>query len=668
MPVFKKSIIFKTAIIVIFFVTVIAVFGLAVKPVLAQISPSLGIEYGSSINLGTRDIREIVMTVIQILLGFLGLIAIGIVLYGGWLWMTSQGEPDKIERAKKVLINGAIGLLIILLAYAIVWFIAREISRITTGGGGGGGGYTLNGGALGGGVLEAVYPEPGATGIPRNTMIMVMFNEQMNVETIIKPGTGNITQCIGVILPCGYISYPGNSVNNPNVKIKNLEDNTILLADQVVVMASADYKNYVFNPIPYLGNADNFSYYSVNLSDNIERGNGLNAFLGGGYTWLFQVSNVLDLDPPHVTEVIPRTDPGETVFMNAVIQINFNEAVNIVGATMWQNIAPFYDGSTATVTGSLVVSNLFKTVEFVSAQLCPMPPPPAPQTNSCGVVPFCLPANNSIATLIKAALVNPQTHETINPLSGVTDAAGNSLDGGEDNVNTSGACTLNNVPSSCSLNGQADGSPTANIPVNQSQVLGYWQALTNISVPNDNFWWIFDTNDQMDLDPPVIVEVDLPNLESPANQLSLDPRDEQMLVPKNKYLKAVFDEYMRSSTLTSSNYKVFNEQLCLPGSTCNVMTDNQDWPDEIAACDYDQAGTCLYPRGGFVVTKQNYSSLATANLGILNDITKAQLKTYYPYLDGLQWYNPRILSDVQDAFQNCFNPAEGPAPTLPANH
>lgn len=95
--------------------------------------------------LGT-DPRSIVANIINIILGFLGIIAIGIVLYAGFLWMTSNGEEDKITRAKQILKAGAIGLLIILSAWTIVTFVISRISGSGSGGGvSGGGSYCLDG-------------------------------------------------------------------------------------------------------------------------------------------------------------------------------------------------------------------------------------------------------------------------------------------------------------------------------------------------------------------------------------------------------------------------------------------------------------------------------------------------------------------------------------------
>ena len=85
-------------------------------PVLAL---DTGLDRLAGIGLGTQDLRVSIMRIVQIALGFVGFLAVLIVLYGGFVWMTSAGNPERLERAKAILRNGAIGLIIILLSFAI---------------------------------------------------------------------------------------------------------------------------------------------------------------------------------------------------------------------------------------------------------------------------------------------------------------------------------------------------------------------------------------------------------------------------------------------------------------------------------------------------------------------------------------------------------------------
>ncbi len=78
-----------------------------------------------------KDPREIAAEIINISLGFLGIIAVIIVLFGGFKWMTAMGNDEGIGEAKKLIAAGVIGLAIILSAYAISQFVLREIYGAT---------------------------------------------------------------------------------------------------------------------------------------------------------------------------------------------------------------------------------------------------------------------------------------------------------------------------------------------------------------------------------------------------------------------------------------------------------------------------------------------------------------------------------------------------------
>ena len=68
------------------------------------------------------DPRTVIANIINIALGFLGVIAVGIILFGGFKWMTATGNEDKVEEAKKVLSAGVIGLLIVLSSWALATY------------------------------------------------------------------------------------------------------------------------------------------------------------------------------------------------------------------------------------------------------------------------------------------------------------------------------------------------------------------------------------------------------------------------------------------------------------------------------------------------------------------------------------------------------------------
>ena len=77
--------------------------------------------------LSDSDPRAISANVINIILGFLGIIAVMLVLAGGFMWMVSGGNEDKTTQAKKLLTSGVIGLIIILAAFGIAKFLVNAL-------------------------------------------------------------------------------------------------------------------------------------------------------------------------------------------------------------------------------------------------------------------------------------------------------------------------------------------------------------------------------------------------------------------------------------------------------------------------------------------------------------------------------------------------------------
>ncbi|MEK7067610.1 MAG: pilin [Patescibacteria group bacterium] len=81
--------------------------------------------------LGLQDPRATISKVINITLGFLGIIAVVLILIAGFLWMTAAGNEDKIATAKKLMIAGVIGLIIVLAAFGIAKFVINSLISAT---------------------------------------------------------------------------------------------------------------------------------------------------------------------------------------------------------------------------------------------------------------------------------------------------------------------------------------------------------------------------------------------------------------------------------------------------------------------------------------------------------------------------------------------------------
>ena len=88
-------------------------------------------QVASATGLGTQDIRVTIAKIIRIFLGFLGIVALVIMLYGGFVYMTAGGDDQKVSMAKKIMINGVIGLIIIFSSFAITQFVLSKLSQAT---------------------------------------------------------------------------------------------------------------------------------------------------------------------------------------------------------------------------------------------------------------------------------------------------------------------------------------------------------------------------------------------------------------------------------------------------------------------------------------------------------------------------------------------------------
>ena len=109
--------------------SVVSLFVMTALPVFAELD--VGLDYGTFTGLGTKDLREGVMMIVQLMLGFLGIVAIIIILYGGFVWMTAGGNEENVAKAKKIISAGIIGLVIIFTAFAIAQFVISNLMTAT---------------------------------------------------------------------------------------------------------------------------------------------------------------------------------------------------------------------------------------------------------------------------------------------------------------------------------------------------------------------------------------------------------------------------------------------------------------------------------------------------------------------------------------------------------
>jgi hypothetical protein len=546
---------------------VFASVGLGVLAAHAQ-TDQFGLAYGEATGLTNVDIRVTIAKIIRIVLGLLGTVALLIVLYGGFTWMTAAGEADKVDKAKKILTSGVIGLVIIVSAFAIVSFvISRLLDASQEGPGGDGGGglddvrciglsATCPAGALGNGIIENHYPVRGATGVPRNTRIFITFKEKINPASLV---VGGATATVAIIKSNGVATsnqFPAKFAQS-------------LTAADIDVVSTADGKTFGFmqkncssvTPENCIGSPAEKVFYTVALrggSDGVKKLNGNAAFVGtfgAGYAWEFQVSTELDLTPPKVTISIPD-DGSEDNPRNSLIQVNFDEPADPISVSQGMTVTR---SGGAIIPGVKEIGNGYRSVEFRTEDACGV--------NSCGETIYCLPGNASIEVDVKADGLTANPPTGVFPPNGITDMAGNSLDGDKDGV--------------------AKGPPT------------------------DDYEFGFSTNNTIDLVPPRIVA------QEPALTIGGTTGD----VPRDLRITATFSKLMSTTSFRSdtarlvpgdggapTNYYVISEHVSTVVDTPptrtkgiiahDLMSLNQPYSTDFNSSLRDTRQNCFFPARG----------------------------------------------------------------------
>lgn len=320
----------------------------------------------AGVALSSTDPRIIVAKIIRVALGFLGIIVLVLILYGGFLWMTSAGNEEQIDKAKKFLINAVIGLAIILSALAIVQFVIRALTRST-------GAPPLpppqaaaarvGGGALGSGIIESHFPFRGESNIARNTRIIITFKDTVNPTSLAEIIPNTVTDDTEVYTQNadGVYVYPKHEVAGRQISALRLKrkENGDLSAIQIIQTAdikdsvresdedkylgsaesgvdvlvdfTEDMRTFVFTPVDpanrssrklFGSPAEDVSYTvylcgTASSPDNCQDGgiqllNGLPAFQGHfrDYQWSFETGTFIDTIPPRVFSILPIADRG----------------------------------------------------------------------------------------------------------------------------------------------------------------------------------------------------------------------------------------------------------------------------------------------------------------------------------------------------------------------
>lgn len=75
-----------------------------------------------------KTAMSLAKTLINVVLSIVGILAVGVLVYGGIMYTTSLGDAGKVAKAKNIIIYAVVGLVVALLSWAIVSFVSTSIS------------------------------------------------------------------------------------------------------------------------------------------------------------------------------------------------------------------------------------------------------------------------------------------------------------------------------------------------------------------------------------------------------------------------------------------------------------------------------------------------------------------------------------------------------------
>ncbi len=77
-----------------------------------------------------NDLESSISNIITLVLSFIGIIFLALLIYGGVNWMTAGGNDEKVTQSKKLIKQAIIGIIVVLGAYTITYFILNNLTEI----------------------------------------------------------------------------------------------------------------------------------------------------------------------------------------------------------------------------------------------------------------------------------------------------------------------------------------------------------------------------------------------------------------------------------------------------------------------------------------------------------------------------------------------------------
>ncbi len=312
------------------FFIIFGVFVVSAVPAIAQVNTSV-----SGIELSDRSPVDVILYLLSWFLGILALIAVLIILYGGFVWMTSGGNEEKVAKAKQILKNGLIGFALIMSAWGIVLWLIGIFSAATGTGTTGSGpttGYSTPGSTAGDFYVRTTEPSDLDTDVSLCTAVQATWSLNIDTDSVT---TDSFTLEVDGGDPAGASCSTNSSCAS------SLCSSSVCVGD--VVAGTIDFgpgdstASAVFTPdvsfeagTTYLGtlvgDGDNEILSEDTTDDSIDD----SLTMGTDYTFTFTTGSTTDTTPPTIEENSSSPFPADeeiNVCTNTTINFDFSEAM-----------------------------------------------------------------------------------------------------------------------------------------------------------------------------------------------------------------------------------------------------------------------------------------------------------------------------------------------------
>ena len=130
----KRAILFALFLFCLIFIPIIdaqIVEAKSVEQAALDIFKETGVSSGfTDENDSAPNVYQIIGIVVNIVLGFVGVIFLVLVIAGGFMWMTASGNEEKVKKGRDLALQSVIGLAIVLAAYLLTTFVVKQILTV----------------------------------------------------------------------------------------------------------------------------------------------------------------------------------------------------------------------------------------------------------------------------------------------------------------------------------------------------------------------------------------------------------------------------------------------------------------------------------------------------------------------------------------------------------